>query len=79
MGKKDRRVDAYIAKSADVAKPILTHLRETFHAACPALEEKIKWGFPHFDYMRPRGGMQPLLTDDQVKAVGAYVYSLTHK
>ena len=29
--------------------------------------------------MRPRGGVQPLLTDDQVKAVGAYVYSLTHK
>lgn len=24
-------------------------------------------------------GVQALLTDDQVKAVGAYVYSLTHK
>ena len=50
MGKNDPRVDAYIAKSADFAKPILTHVRATFHAACPSLEEKIKWGFPHFDY-----------------------------
>lgn len=30
--------------------------------------------------MRPRGGGQPpLLTDDQIKAVAAYVYSLNHK
>ncbi len=29
--------------------------------------------------MRPRGGGQTPLTDDQVKAVAAYVYSLSHK
>ena len=29
--------------------------------------------------MRPRGGGQNPLTDDQVKAVAAYVYSLSHK
>jgi len=29
--------------------------------------------------MRARGGQQPLLTDDQIKAVAAYVYSLSHK
>jgi mono/diheme cytochrome c family protein len=29
--------------------------------------------------MRPRGGQAPLLTDDEVKAVAAYVYSLSHK
>lgn len=29
MGKKDPRVDAYIAKSAGFAKPILRHLRES--------------------------------------------------
>lgn len=50
MGKKDNKVDAYIAKSADFAKPILTHLRELVHKACPETEEVIKWGFPHFDY-----------------------------
>lgn len=46
----DPRVDAYIAKSADFAQPILEHLRAVVHAACPEAEEAIKWGFPHFMY-----------------------------
>jgi uncharacterized protein YdeI (YjbR/CyaY-like superfamily) len=50
MGKRDSRVDAYIAKSADFAKPILTHLRDIVHAACPPVEETMKWSFPHFMY-----------------------------
>ncbi|HEY5219724.1 MAG TPA: DUF1801 domain-containing protein, partial [Gemmatimonadaceae bacterium] len=50
MPTKDPRVDAYIAKSADFAKPILTHIRKVVHAACPDVKETIKWGFPHFDY-----------------------------
>ena len=48
MGKRDPRVDAYIEKSADFAKPILTHLRETVHFAVPDVEEAMKWSFPHF-------------------------------
>ena len=47
---KDLLVDQYIAASADFAKPILNHLRELVHRACPEAEEKLKWGFPHFDY-----------------------------
>ena len=50
MGTKDPRIDAYIAKSADFAKPILTHLRNVVHAACPDVEETMKWSSPHFDY-----------------------------
>ncbi len=50
MGKRDKAIDAYIAKSADFAKPILTHLRELVHKACPDAEEKLKWSMPHFDY-----------------------------
>jgi uncharacterized protein YdeI (YjbR/CyaY-like superfamily) len=50
MGKKDPRVDAYIDKAAPFARPILTHLRRTIHAAIPEVTETIKWGFPHFDY-----------------------------
>lgn len=46
----DKRIDAYISKSPDFAKPILNHLRKVIHAACPQVEETIKWGFPHFDY-----------------------------
>lgn len=48
MPTTDPRVDAYIAKSATFAQPVLRHLRRVVHAACPAAEETIKWGFPHF-------------------------------
>ena len=50
MGKKDPRVDAYIAKSAKFAQPILKHLRALVHAGCPGVVETVKWSFPHFDY-----------------------------
>lgn len=50
MGTRDKRVDAYIRKSADFAIPILTHLRDLVHQACPGATETIKWGFPHFEY-----------------------------
>ena len=50
MGTTDPRIDAYIAKSADFAKPILGHLREVVHAACPEVEETMKWSMPHFMY-----------------------------
>jgi uncharacterized protein YdeI (YjbR/CyaY-like superfamily) len=50
MGTTDPRIAAYIEKSADFAKPILTHLRAVVHAACPDVEETVKWSFPHFMY-----------------------------
>lgn len=50
MAKKEKAIDAYIAKSASFAKPILLHIRELVHQTCPDVEEKIKWSFPHFDY-----------------------------
>jgi uncharacterized protein YdeI (YjbR/CyaY-like superfamily) len=50
MGKKDPRVDAYIARAGDFAKPILTRLRAAVHSACPDVEEAMKWSFPHFMY-----------------------------
>jgi uncharacterized protein YdeI (YjbR/CyaY-like superfamily) len=50
MGKKDPRVDAYIEKSAEFAKPILKHIRKLVHSACPEVEEAIKWQFPTFNY-----------------------------
>jgi uncharacterized protein YdeI (YjbR/CyaY-like superfamily) len=57
MPKKDSRVDAYIAKSADFAKPILQHLRQLMHEACPEVEETIKWGHPTFVRHGLLGGM----------------------
>lgn len=50
MTTRDPRIDAYIAKSAPFAQPILEHIRAVMHEACPDVEETIKWGFPHFDY-----------------------------
>ena len=50
MGTRDPRVDAYIAKSPDFARPILEHLRDVVHDACPDAEETLKWSMPHFMY-----------------------------
>ena len=50
MGHRDPRVDAYIAKAAPFAQPILEHVREVVHDACPDVEETIKWGMPSFMY-----------------------------
>ena len=44
------KVDAYIAKSASFARPILERIRKAFHKGCPQLEETIKWGTPTFEY-----------------------------
>jgi uncharacterized protein YdeI (YjbR/CyaY-like superfamily) len=50
MGTKDKRIDAYIAKANPFARPILKHIRELVHKACPDVEETWKWSFPHFVY-----------------------------
>ncbi len=50
MAKKDKRIDAYIANAEKFAQPVLNHIRELVHTACPDVEEKMKWSFPHFDY-----------------------------
>jgi uncharacterized protein YdeI (YjbR/CyaY-like superfamily) len=57
MATKDSRIDAYIAKSAVFAKPILKHLRNAVHAGCPGVVETIKWSMPHFDYKGMMCGM----------------------
>ena len=50
MPTKDPRIDAYIANSADFAKPILKHLRKLVHTACPNVEETLKWSMPAFTH-----------------------------
>lgn len=46
----DSRIDAYIERQADFARPILERLRAIIHRACPEAEETIKWGAPAFLY-----------------------------
>ncbi len=45
---RDRRMDKYISGAPDFAKPILNHLRDLIHTACPEVEETMKWSRPHF-------------------------------
>jgi len=44
----DVRVDAYIAKAAPFAQPILNHLRGLVHKGCPDVVEEMKWSRPFF-------------------------------
>ena len=44
------KVDAYCAKVQPFAQPIVAHLRELVHKACPEVEETIKWSRPFFQY-----------------------------
>jgi uncharacterized protein YdeI (YjbR/CyaY-like superfamily) len=50
MPNTDARVDAYIEKSLDFAKPVLKHLRKLVHKASPNLTETLKWSMPAFEY-----------------------------
>ena len=50
MSQNDPRIDAYIAKQADFARPILEKLRDIVHETCPDCEETLKWSMPTFLY-----------------------------
>ena len=53
----DPRIDAYIAKSAPFARPILKRLRALMHKADPRIVESLKWGVPHFEHNGIVAGM----------------------
>jgi uncharacterized protein YdeI (YjbR/CyaY-like superfamily) len=42
------KVDVYIARAAEFAQPVLTHLRDLVHKACPDVVEEMKWSRPFF-------------------------------
>ena len=69
----DPRVDAYIEKSADFAKPILRHIRKLVHKACPDIRETMKWSFPHFDH---KGTVCSMASFKQHCALGFWKQSL---
>lgn len=64
---RDPRIDAYIAQAQPFAQPILTHVRERLHAACPDLTESIKWGMPAFSH-----GGRPLANMAAFKAHASF-------
>ena len=47
---KSDKVEAYIQKSADFAKPILKHFRSLVFSTCPDVVETYKWSFPFYTY-----------------------------
>lgn len=57
MADDRKKVDAYIAKAAPFARPILERVRAAFHAGCPDIEERIKWGVPSFEKHGMVGGI----------------------
>ncbi len=70
------RIDAYIEKSAEFAKPILTHIRNLVHKTCPDIVETMKWGFPHFDH---KGVVCSMASFKQHCAFGFWKQSLMEK
>lgn len=50
MSTLDPRIDAYIERSAEFAQPVLIHLRELVHKACPDVTETLKWSMPSFEF-----------------------------
>lgn len=46
----DPRIDAYIAKAAPFAQPILRHIRATVREALPQAIETVKWSVPHWTH-----------------------------
>lgn len=50
MPKRDTRIDAYIARAADFAKPVLNRLRKLVHTVCPDVTETIKWNSPFYEH-----------------------------
>ena len=46
----DPKIDAYIANARPFAQPILNHLRQLIHQACPNVTESIKWSRPFFEH-----------------------------
>lgn len=53
MSTYDPRIDAYIDKAADFAKPILMHLRDLVHRTVPEIAETTKWSMPFFECNGP--------------------------
>lgn len=53
----DPRFDAYIAKAAPFAQPILRELRARMHKVCPDVVETIKWRNLSFEYHGLLAGM----------------------
>jgi hypothetical protein len=69
-------VDDYIAAAPAFARPILRHVRDVVHRACPAVVESMKSQAPHFGHRGPLCAMGVFGT--HVLLVFAKADRLTH-
>lgn len=76
MPTTDPRVDRYIESSAEFARPILVHIRNLVHKACPDVSETMKWSFPHFDH---KGTLCSMASFKQHCAFGFWKQSLLER
>jgi hypothetical protein len=53
VAERDLKVSDYIAAAPAFARPILRHLRDVVHRACPGVAESMRAGAPLFDYRGP--------------------------
>lgn len=69
----DSRIDAYVERSKDFARPILHHIRALVHEACPGVKETMKWSMPFFDY---KGTLASMASFNEHCAFGFWKHSL---
>jgi hypothetical protein len=68
MSDDSKKVDAYIARAAPFARPILERVRRVFHEGCPDIQERIKWGAPSFEKDGLVGGMAAFKAHEDARA-----------
>jgi len=61
MEKRSPRVDAYIEKAPEFARPIMERLRSVFHQVVPDIEENIEYYTPrHLEALKVKPGITGL-------------------
>jgi len=59
MSQYNPKITEIIENAPEFERPVLKHLREIIHKACPEIEERISWSRPHYYYK----GKGMLVTD----------------
>jgi uncharacterized protein YdhG (YjbR/CyaY superfamily) len=66
-----RDVDAYVAEAPEVARPLLTELRELIRDAVPEAEERISYGMPSYRL----NGVRLTYFQAHMRHIGLYAFN----
>jgi uncharacterized protein YdhG (YjbR/CyaY superfamily) len=64
-------VDAYVAEAPEVARPLLTELRELIRNAAPEAEERISYGMPSYQLL----GVRLTYFQAHTQHIGLYAFN----